>query len=116
MNIRELAALKIMHGRVSQNTFSMEHYARVFHALCIIEQGNAKDVSKVCELDEKCAVYILSNLHKYELVQNVFDEARIRVDEESLLQLMEQFEAKTGPKPLEAKISSKKLVFKRADH
>ncbi|MDO8625255.1 MAG: hypothetical protein Q7R47_04175 [Candidatus Diapherotrites archaeon] len=73
-----------MHQKIAPNTFSMEHYTRIFHALTL-GPCTRIELCKLCALDEKTIAYLVQNLDKNQLVTQHDTHVRLNTDHEWLL-------------------------------
>jgi len=67
IRLNELAALKIMHQKIAPNTFSMEHYSKVFNVLTLGD-CTIHEISQFAELNEKTVEYLIQNLAQNHIV------------------------------------------------
>ncbi|MBU0635988.1 MarR family transcriptional regulator [Candidatus Micrarchaeota archaeon] len=100
LNIGELALLKVLHERISPNTFSMEHYARTFSAFLVLEKASVQDLCRLTDLDAQSIQYLVKNLLEADIIHPHNGEFTINLSSQKLLELVEEYEC----------ISSKKSV------
>lgn len=75
----------------------MEHYARAFSALLLIERANVRDLCKLTELDSQSVSHVLKNLEKAKIVRSLKGlpgEFAINLETKQLLELIEKTQKK----------------------
>jgi predicted transcriptional regulator len=83
IRIDELACLKLMHQKIAPNTFSMEHYSRVFHVLTL-GPCTTKEIRAFTGLNAKVVDHILHNLEHNQLIALRDDRIHLNRTEEWL--------------------------------
>ncbi|GEM_PF-4488418 len=85
MRLKDLAMLRVMHAKIAPNTFSMDHYCKVFHFLTL---GNCtiKELCRFTELNESSIEHLLSNLQTHQIIHRHENTIRLNDSVEWLLQ------------------------------